>query len=285
MSTRTAKYPLTDFHAFLRSTGITERSAQQYMTSIRRLLARVEPEHMRNVDDLAIYLASMPAPTRLLFRTAWSRFRAYAETLGDSLPEIPRLPRERLPHPLWADTTDLTAAYPAEAIHLLRWPAVRADPLLHAAAVRFFQYITGRSPSDNDIVIPWHADATEAMPGWMLMAILGTYSGLGMLGQKAAIFLEVTTRAGIEGNQLREIWSKLEHLKTSQKGRRRMLTALNSLPDDAENGFQWSDAVHRDFLMRLEVDAAKGRTEIVNYAEKHDTSGRWPIPMIPFRHG
>ena len=263
MARRAAKFPMTDFYAFLRSSGVAERSAQNYLQSIRRALGHIGPEHLTNVDDLSLYLLSMPKATRLTFRTAWSRLRAYAEVLGDPLPEIPRLPRTRLPHPLWADVTDMAVAHPVATFHLLRWQDL-SDPISRAAAKRIFQFVTDRDPTPDDIVVPRHADAHEPMPVWALKAVMNTEfgSGVSRVGESALKLLEIVTRAGIDGRQLRELWAAIESIRTESYASIRIDSSLNGIivPHeliDPSGSLVWTAETQKIFLGLLQEKASR----------------------------
>lgn len=221
-------YPMTDFQEFLTKTELIESSRRQVVLAMRRALKHLGPEHLCDLDELMLYRLSMPEATRRLFGYAWSKFQPYMESIGEPIPDLPKMPSFKVVHPLWADLTDLSIHLNVNMIEAMRWrdvPAAMEPDFVERPARRAFEFITGRQPLEIDWLVPRNASADGPMPFWMIDTILRTNTTeRNKEAEKAAFnLLQSATRRGIKAADLKSLWAAVTESFGTTAGRRRMV--------------------------------------------------------------
>jgi hypothetical protein len=236
-----AHYKLTDFQAFLAKTGLIESSQRQVIMAMRRALKHLGPDRLTDENELLLYRMSMPEATRRLFGYAWSKFQPYMESLGEPVPELPKLNKTQIVHPLWADLTDLSIHLNVNLIPQMRWRDILdSTDMVHEPARRAFEFIVGREPMEIDWALPRDATASSPMPVWMIETILRTNpTDRDSEVEKAAFgLLQAATRRGIGPIDLKGLWKAVGENLETQAGRRRIVR-LDSLEIDSDG--PWTD--------------------------------------------
>lgn len=264
-------FQMTEFQKFLQTTGLGEASRKQIVTSMRRAIRHLGPERLLDPNEMASYRLTLPEATNRVFVYSWGKFQKYAESLGESIPDLPKLPTFKIVHPLWADLTDLSIHLNVNALPSMRWRDVlgTTDPdFVEKPARRAFEFITGREPLEIDWLVPRDASAEGAMPFWMLDSILRTNPTERDKDVEKSAFslLQSSTRRGISASDLKALWRELEACVSTIAGRRRIIR-LDALEIDLNEPWGVGD---QELVMSV-LSGAKLRE--VPSGNKMDTSG------------
>lgn len=264
-------FQMTDFQKFLKNSGLGESSRKQVVTSVRRALKHLGPDRLLDPAEMLLYRITLPEATNRIFVYSWGKLQKYADSLGESIPDLPKLPSFKIVHPLWADLTDLSVHLNVNTIPQMRWLDILDAPdpdLAEKPARRAFEFITGREPLEIDWLVPRDASGVSPMPFWMLDSILRTNPTERDKDVELAAFglLQSATRRGIGAADLKVLWSEVMVSSANIAGRRR-LARMGALEIDSND--PWGP---EDQNLVLSVLGGKTLKEVPS-EKRVDTSG------------